>query len=476
MADEKYIDINLIMRSLPSVDSLLNKQFINDSIEIVGREKTIVYIREILDDLRKSIKNNKFDNKSISINEYIMRNLENKINLYKNNSLLKTINATGVVIHTNLGRSPISSDVINSSVDTIKNYSNLEFDIESGRRGSRHTYLKDLLVELTGAEDAIIVNNNAAAVLLILSTFAKNKEVVVSRGELVEIGGSFRVPDVMSQGQANLVEVGTTNKTHAFDYENAINENTALLMKIHTSNFKITGFTKSLQIKDLKEIAAKHNIIVVDDLGSGVLFDLTTIGLPYEPTVQDSIKQGADIVCFSGDKLLGGPQAGIIVGKKELIEKMKKNQLLRALRIDKIIISFLYNTLKLYKNEKELDKVPVINMLSQKDEYILQKVNDLYAQLDVDPKLADINVMKCKSQVGGGTMPTVLLDSYSIAIKPLKLSVNRLEEALRTGENHIISRIQNDMLFLDLRTVFDDQIKTISKNINEIFKAEVKNE
>lgn len=473
MADEKYNNMNLIMRSLPSVDALLNEKFINDSIEIAGREKTIVYIREILDDLRKDIKNNEFSNKSISIHEYIIQNLNNKINIYKNSALLKTINATGVVIHTNLGRSPISSDIIESSVDTIKYYSNLEFDIKSGSRGSRHTYLKDLLVELTGAEDALIVNNNAAAVLLILSTFAKNKEVIVSRGELVEIGGSFRVPDVMTQGQAKLIEVGTTNKTHAFDYENAINENTAILMKIHTSNFKITGFTKSLQIKDLREIADKHDVIVADDLGSGVLFDLTTIGLPYEPTVQDSIKQGADIVCFSGDKLLGGPQAGIIVGKKELIEKMKKNQLLRALRVDKIIISFLYNTLKLYKNEKELHKIPVINMLSQKEEYILEKANNLLAQIHVDTQAAQIDVIKCKSQVGGGTMPTVLLDSYAIAIKPTKLSVSRIEEMLRTGENHIICRIQNDTLFLDLRTIFEDQMKTVSENINEIFKAEV---
>lgn len=476
MADKEYNDINLILRNLPSIDSMINEQFIIESIEILGREKTLDSIREILDQLRKDIKNSEFDYKTQNIIDYIKQNLENKIKIYNNNSLLKTINASGVVIHTNLGRSPISSEVIDSSIDTIRNYSNLEYNIDTGMRGSRHTYLRDLLIELTGAEDALIVNNNAAAVLLILSTFAKNKEVVVSRGELVEIGGSFRIPDVMAQGQARLVEVGTTNKTHAFDYENAINDNTAILMKIHTSNFKITGFTKSLDIKDLRQIADKHKIIVADDLGSGVLFDLTSIGLPYEPTVQDSLKQGADIVCFSGDKLLGGPQAGIIVGKKQFIDEMKKNQMLRALRVDKIIISFLYNTLKLYKNESHLDKIPVLNMLAQKPDYILEKANVFVRQLKIDPKAAIVSIIESKSQVGGGTMPTVLLDSYSVSIRPLSISASRLENELRTGQNHIISRIQQDSLLLDLRTVFEDQIRTVTENINEIFNAEVENE
>lgn len=476
MADKEYNDINLILRNLPSIDSMINEQFIIESIEILGREKTLDSIREILDHLRKDIKNNEFDYKTQNIIDYIKQNLENKIKIYNNNSLLKTINASGVVIHTNLGRSPISSEVIDSSIDTIRNYSNLEYNIDTGMRGSRHAYLRDLLIELTGAEDALIVNNNAAAVLLILSTFAKNKEVVVSRGELVEIGGSFRIPDVMAQGQARLVEVGTTNKTHAFDYENAINDNTAILMKIHTSNFKITGFTKSLDIKDLRQIADKHKIIVADDLGSGVLFDLTSIGLPYEPTVQDSLKQGADIVCFSGDKLLGGPQAGIIVGKKQFIDEMKKNQMLRALRVDKIIISFLYNTLKLYKNESHLDKIPVLNMLAQKPDYILEKANVFVRQLKIDSKAAIVSIIESKSQVGGGTMPTVLLDSYSVSIRPLSISASRLENELRTGQNHIISRIQQDSLLLDLRTVFEDQIRTVTENINEIFNAEVENE
>lgn len=476
MADKEYVDINMILRNLPSVDSLINERFIIESTAIIGREKTVDHIREILDLLRKEIRNNGFENKSLNILDHIKNELEKRIKIYKNNSLLKTINASGVVIHTNLGRSPISAEVIDSSVDTIRNYSNLEYNIDTGMRGSRHTYLKDLLIELTGAEDALIVNNNAAAVLLILSTFARNKEVVVSRGELVEIGGSFRIPDVMAQGQAKLVEVGTTNKTHAFDYENAVNDNTAILMKIHTSNFKITGFTKSLQIKDLREIADRHDLIVADDLGSGVLFDLTSIGLPYEPTVQDSLRQGADIVCFSGDKLLGGPQAGIIVGKKKFIDEMKKNQMLRALRVDKIIISFLYNTLKLYKNESHLDKIPILNMLAQKPEYIQEKASILFEQLKVNQNAAQISIIQSKSQVGGGTMPTVLLDSYSIGIRPLSMSVSSLEESLRTGEHHIISRIQQDTLLLDLRTVFEDQILTISESINKIFRAEVENE
>jgi len=332
------------------------------------------------------------------------------------------------------------------------------------------------LCRLTGAEDAVVVNNNAAAVLLILSTFAKNKEVIISRGELVEIGGSFRVPAVMEESGSKLVEVGTTNKTHAYDYENAITENTALLMKIHTSNFKIMGFTQNLDIRQIKEIGEKHNIPVVEDIGSGVLVDLRRINLPYEPTVQDSIAQGADIVSFSGDKLLGGPQAGIIVGKKEYIQKIKKNQLLRALRIDKVMISLLYHTLLQYdKDEIPYESIPILEMMSKSVPEIKEKAKELYNLLSYgfeDQNIVEIILDKSKSQVGGGSLPNEYIDSYAVFIKPKKISVVTLEEKLRKGDYHIISRIQNDTLILDARTIYRDDFDKISLALKKILLQE----
>lgn len=468
----KSIDKNILMRNLPSIDKLLQSSIAVDSININGHNQTAILIRNTLSALRDDVLNDRIKTVEELELEKILLRFEQQLKQYENKKLQKTINATGVILHTNLGRAPLSRYVTRAALETIENYSNLEFDIETGKRGSRHDYLRDILCRLTGAEDAVVVNNNAAAVLLILSTFAKNKEVIVSRGELVEIGGSFRVPSVMEQSGSKLVEVGTTNKTHAYDYENAITDDTALLMKIHTSNFKIMGFTQSLEIKQIKEIGEKYNIPVVEDIGSGVLIDLRKLNMPYEPTVQDSINQGADIVSFSGDKLLGGPQAGIIVGKREYIQKIKKNQLLRALRIDKVMISLLYHTLLEYdKFELPYNSIPILDMMSKPVDELKLKAQGLYNVLLEDINfngIAEVTINETKAQVGGGSLPNEYIDSYAVCLKPLKISVAKLEEDLRKGKYHIISRIQNDMLILDVRTLFEDDFEKISAALKQI--------
>ncbi len=470
------IDKNILIRKLPSTDKLLQSRIALDSIAVNGHNQTVELIRDTLSKLREDVLNNRIKTEKELDFDNTLRRFKDRLKQYENKKLQKTINATGVVLHTNLGRAPLSKYVTRAALETIENYSNLEFDIETGKRGSRHDYLRDLLCRITGAEDAVVVNNNAAAVLLILSTFAKNKEVIVSRGELVEIGGSFRVPSVMEQSGSRLVEVGTTNKTHAYDYENAITEETALLMKIHTSNFKIMGFTESLEIKQIKEIGKKYNIPVVEDIGSGVLIDLRKFNMAYEPTVQDSLNQGADIVSFSGDKLLGGPQAGIIVGKKEYIQKIKKNQLLRALRIDKVMISLLYHTLLEYdKFEMPCKSIPILEIMSKPVDEVRSKAQHLYDILTKDINfdgIAKVCINKTKAQVGGGSLPNEYIDSYAVCFKPLKISVSKMEEDLRKGKYHIISRIQNDMLILDVRTLFEDDFEKISAAIKQILSQE----
>lgn len=473
MSDREKERINGLMRRIPSVDLVLNEPSLQTLIAENGKEKMTDLVRETLQEMRKKILDGQIQQEEQLSLEEIGKILVEKIRQSSLKKLQKTINATGVVIHTNLGRAPLSEKIVSESLNTIQNYSNLEYDLESGQRGSRHHYLKELIVRLTKAEDALVVNNNAAAVLLILSTFAQGKEVIVSRGELVEIGGSFRIPSVMTQGGAKLVEVGTTNKTHEQDYEDAINENTALLMKVHTSNYHVVGFTKSVGLEELKNIGIRHNIPVVEDLGSGVLVDLRKYGLSYEPTVQDSICKGIDIVSFSGDKLLGGPQAGIIIGKKKYIEQMKKNQLLRALRVDKVIISLLYNTFKAYFDEEMMKQnIPVIRMLSLKSDLLKERAEALKNRLILDREDVEIRVEPCSSQVGGGSLPMELIDSYALSIRINNGSVNELEKKLRLSEDHIIARIQEDALIMDMRTLFESEIEIVANRLNAIWREQ----
>ncbi|MBY6035945.1 L-seryl-tRNA(Sec) selenium transferase [Fictibacillus nanhaiensis] len=383
------------------------------------------------------------------------------------NRITSLINASGVVIHTNLGRSRLSERAVKRMTETALMYSNLEYNLEEGKRGSRHDLTEDLIKRVSGAEAAMVVNNNAAAVYLILKALAKDKEVIVSRGELVEIGGSFRVSSIMEESGAVLKEVGTTNKTHYSDYENAINENTSLVMKVHTSNFKIVGFTKSISSNELMTLKKNApDLIVYEDLGSGALYPFDQHGIGEEPLVSAVIRQGVDLITFSGDKLLGGPQAGIIAGKKELIQKLKKHQLARVLRVDKFTIAALNETLNSYLNE-EYHSIPTVRDILKTPEEIKARAIQLKEKIKENASLT-LDIVADYSQVGGGTMPEVKLPTYCLGLKHDK-GAEFLSKAFRNYKVPIIVRIKDDEILLDLRTVTSDEEKVIIEAIQTIF-------
>lgn len=457
------MDKKELFRKLPSVDEVLSKDEIKNTLNFYPRSIVLETIREVIELNRKEIINS---NKYLDINiESIVNDVIYKVKLKYSLSLKKVINGTGIVIHTNLGRSLVSEQIKDDLFSIATRYSNLEYDIENGERGSRYTHLTDIIKRLTGAEDVLVVNNNASAVLLSLNTLAKEKEVIVSRGELVEVGGSFRIPSIMELSGAKLNEVGSTNKTHLKDYEESINENTGAIMKVHTSNYKILGFTESVEVDKLSNLSKKYNVPLIEDLGSGVFIDLSKYGLSYEPTVLDSLKNGADIVTFSGDKLLGGVQAGIIVGKKEYIQKMKKNQLTRALRVDKLTICALEATLRMYLYEENAIKnIPTLRMLTYSIQELEKKAVGLYDKIK-DLKDFDIKISDSKSQVGGGSMPLEFIDSKVIEIIPKKISVSSLEKKLRLSKSHIIGRIKDEKYILDVRTIFEDEFDLIYEEL-----------
>lgn len=458
---------------IPKVDELLADEKIEKLLSSLPRRLVVDTIREELDKVREKIRKNiskeELEKDLSSLVEKII-NQANKKNSYK---LKRVVNATGVVIHTNLGRSPLNQEVIDNIREVATNYSNLEFDLKTGGRGSRYSHLEDIIKEITGGEAALVVNNNAAAVMLALSTLAKDKEVIVSRGELIEIGGSFRIPDVMEESGASLVAVGTTNKTHLEDYERAITEETAALLKVHTSNYRILGFTSSVDAKDLSSLKDKYQLPLIEDLGSGILIDLSKYGIDYEPTVQDSLKKGVDVVTFSGDKLLGGPQAGIIVGKKKYIEEMKRNPLTRALRVDKFTLTALETILKLYlEEEKAVEKIPTLRMLTLGLEEIDKRAKKLFKEikdLNLDKDL-EIAIEDSYSEVGGGSMPLVKLDSRSLVLSCKSISSQELEKGLRSLKLPIITRLYRDKIYMDLRTIKEEEITLISQGIKEVFK------
>ena len=464
------MNIREILSKLPSVDEVLGNKNISEILNEYPRNLVLECIRETIDLKRKFILSKKDDLSNIEINfASIVDDSISRVRIKYELSLKKVINGTGVVIHTNLGRSLLSESIKDDLLNTAFRYSNLEYDIEHGERGSRYSHLTETIKKLTNAEDVLIVNNNAAAVLLVLSTLAKDKEAIVSRGELVEVGGSFRIPSIMELSGAKLVDVGATNKTHLNDYEEAISEETSVLMKVHTSNYKILGFTESVEISELKKLGDKYNIPVIEDLGSGVFIDLSKYGLSYEPTVMDSLKQGADIVTFSGDKMLGGPQAGIIIGKKEYIEKMKKNQLTRALRVDKLTICALEATLRMYLDEnKAVKEIPTLRMLTYSMCDLEAKANNLYSKIIEKNIDAIVSIEDGLSQVGGGSMPLETIKSKVIAIVPNKINVSTLEKRLRLSSSHIIGRIYNDKYMLDIRTIFEDEFNVIAKELKNV--------
>jgi L-seryl-tRNA(Ser) seleniumtransferase len=460
-------DKNRLLKSLPSVDEVLKSPEVEKWLRLHARRFVLQAVREHLETLRKEILTGKVKKPDFSASG-IAPGIEALIARLTARSLRPVINATGIVLHTNLGRAPLPDSSLRNIVEVSKGYSNLEYDIEEGRRGKRHSHARRLLREITGAEDATVVNNNAGAVLIALSALAKGKEVIVSRGELVEIGGSFRIPEVMAQSGAILKEVGATNKTHPRDYESAIGPDTALILKVHKSNYRMVGFTDEVAVEQLSALGKRHGIPVMNDLGSGCLVDLRAHGVGAEPVVREEVLAGADIVTFSGDKLLGGPQAGIIVGKTDIIEKINRNPLARALRIDKMTLAALEAILFEYADpDRAVRNIPTLRMLLEKPESIKARAERLAAGLKKHLKKARIEVVEECSEAGGGSLPGVSLLSYAVSIRPAGVGVNAVEEKLRKGTPPVIARIKEDSLLFDARTIGEDEIPVLISRIAE---------
>ncbi len=449
--------MNEELRKLPSVDELLRSEILSPLMEGYGRERVVEATREAVERARRRI----LAGERCPPFDEIAK--EAKVILLKafTPSLFPIINATGVIIHTNLGRAPLSAEARAAMEAVARGYCNLEFDLEQGRRGSRYVHAEELLVRLTGAEAALVVNNNAGAVLLILSALAKGKEVIISRSQLVEIGGGFRIPDVMRQSGAILVEVGTTNRTYLRDYEEAITENTALILRAHRSNFRITGFIHDVPLEELADLAHRRGLYLVDDLGSGALLDTSRYGLAHEPMVQESIAAGADVVCFSGDKLLGGPQAGVIVGKREIIERLRKFPLTRALRVDKITLAGLQATLLHYLRGEAERKIPVWRMISADPMELKRRAQRWARKLRQAGFKAE--VIEGRSAIGGGSLPGETLPTWLLALKVP--SPDTAARSLRSYTPPIIARIEEDLLLFDPRTVFPEEEEVLLQGI-----------
>ena len=461
-----------ILRSIPAVDEVLKHPSIQELIVVFSRKLVLTIIREEIENLRQKI-----------LAQEVLPSLNRETNLKilldqiaqkaKNSTLLhlrKVINATGIIIHTNLGRAPLMHRAGENIVEVAEGYCNLEYDLEKGERGSRYQHIEKILKELSGAESALVVNNNAAAVWVILNTLAKGHEVIVSRGELIEIGGSFRLPDIMRQSGCVLKEVGTTNKTKLSDYEQAISQETRLFLTAHTSNYRILGFTEQVVLKDLVGLGRTFNIPVMKDLGSGIFVDLTPYGLEDEPTVMETISSGVDVVTFSGDKLLGGPQAGIILGKKRYLDEIKQNPLLRALRVDKFTLAALEVTLREYFDpEKAVKSIPALRMLTETPEELKKKAKALFRQIKRKAQDAyEMSVEEDFSQAGGGSLPLQTLSTWVVALVPRSFSVAELDKRLRKYHPPIVARISQERLLIDVRTVFAHEMPIISEALEGV--------
>jgi L-seryl-tRNA(Ser) seleniumtransferase len=435
----------LSLRDLPSVDSLLQDAEQAQIIVRFGRSLVTQAIRAELADLRSNLQQE--DELPIPDPASLLSGIESRLEKWLAPDLIRTINATGVIVHTNLGRAPLSDASVQAIQAVAAGYSTLEYDLTSGQRGKRGQHAESLLTRLTGAEAALVVNNNAAAVLLALTALALDKEVIISRSQLIEIGGGFRVPDVMKQSGAHLVEVGTTNRTHLEDFEIAINAHTALILRAHHSNFRIVGFTTEPSLDQLVALGEKHNLPVLDDLGSGALFDTAQFGLGHEPTVQESIQSGAALVAFSGDKLLGGPQSGILVGQESFVSVLRQHPLARAVRSDKLCLAALTTTLQHYLLDEALDEIPVWKMIAAPPEAIRTRAESWRETLGTG------EVIQSRSTVGGGSLPEETLPTWVLSIKDEK--PNQFASRLRTQDPPIIARVQDDLIMIDPRTVLE---------------------
>ncbi|HSR36684.1 MAG TPA: L-seryl-tRNA(Sec) selenium transferase [Desulfurivibrionaceae bacterium] len=458
--------VQKLLRAIPKVDDVL--LWFDGSVAPAAQVKGAV--REVLAARREAILAGRLAEAASLNREQLQPQIEARIAEKLRPNFRTVINATGVVIHTNLGRSLLPASAMETLLAVGTHYANLEFDLATGKRGSRYSLVEELLCELTGAEAALVVNNNAAAVMLVLETLAAGREVIVSRGQLVEIGGSFRIPEVMAKSGATLVEVGATNRTHLRDYERAITDQTALLLKVHTSNFRMIGFTKEVALADLVRLGGERGIPVMEDLGSGSFIDFSRYGLGKEPTVQETVAAGADVVTFSGDKMLGGPQAGLIVGKRAIIEQVKRNPMNRALRIDKFTLAALEAVLRLYFDEEAAVRtIPTLRMLTMPMADIERRAKKLSRRLG--KTLAGrcaLSLARISSRVGGGSLPEMELPSCGVALVPRQMRVNEVERRLRAASVPVIGRIENDCLLLDMRTVADDEIAPLAATLTEV--------
>lgn len=467
-------DQQQLLKNLPGVDHIL--EIANKDPALTDMPRTLLTdsVRQVLDRLRNSILE---DYQTINENDLtdadILKRIKEVVKSAMSLNLTRTINATGIVVHTNLGRSLLAKEAIDHMLMISGRYSNLEYDLATGKRGLRYTAVEDIICELTGAEAAMVVNNNAAAVLLCLDTLTRHREAIVSRGELVEIGGSFRIPDVMEKSGAILKEVGTTNRTHLDDYKRAINAHTGLLLKVHTSNYGIVGFTSAVSLEELVELGRQHHLPVMEDLGSGTLIDFSKYSPLKEPTVQDSVKSGADIITFSGDKLLGGPQAGIILGNRDIIKKIRQNPLTRALRIDKLTLAALESTLRLYRDEeKAINAIPTLYLLTCPIDEIEKKAIKLKEMLDqLDNQQLSVALIDSTSKAGGGSLPLSELPTKCIGIQISEMSASVIEKTMRKNDPPVIGRIEDNIFLMDMRTVAAEELTEIANAIRTCLKG-----
>lgn len=465
------MDKQTALRSLPKTDELLKREDLSALATTVPRSVVLDAVRDAVESVRARVLAGEsvvFDDGTVVADAIALAAVRMRP------SLRPVINATGIIVHTNLGRSRLCKEALQAVADVAANYSTLEYDVESGERGSRHVHVERLIRDVTGAEAALAVNNNAAAVLLSISALAARKEAIVSRGQLVEIGGSFRIPDIMRQSGAKMVEVGTTNKTHLSDYESAITTKTGMLLKVHSSNFRVVGFTEEVSLAELVQLGVKTGVPVYEDQGSGVLVDLGPYGLPDEPTVRASVDAGADLVSASGDKLLGGPQAGILAGKASVIERLKKHPLARALRLDKMTLAALEATLRLYLDpERVMREIPTLRMLTRGPEEVAVR-----ARLMVDRIVAAtgdalwVSAMPDVSRAGGGALPMADIPTTVVMLAPRTMSANDLEERLRLGSPTIVARIKDDHVVLDPRTLTEAEEALVVDRLGRISTGE----
>ncbi|MGI6655587.1 MAG: L-seryl-tRNA(Sec) selenium transferase [Desulfobulbus sp.] len=463
-----------LLQRIPNVDMCIRMLVASGEVTDIPLARLKYGIRLYLEGVRKKILAGTLTTVPAKDSDTWLREIILFLRCYHKPRLVKVINATGIIVHTNLGRSLLPGDALDAIYQVSASYSNLEFDLASGSRGSRYSHVEEVLTELTGAEAALVVNNNAAGVLLALETLARGREVPVSRGQLVEIGGSFRIPDIMQRSGARLVEVGTTNRTHLDDYEQAITDETAMLLKVHCSNYRIIGFTKEVANRDLVDLAHRYGLVVMEDLGSGCLIDLAPYGLVGEPTVQAVVASGVDLVTFSGDKLLGGPQAGIILGKKELIDKLKKNPLNRALRIDKLTLAALESVLRLYLDpDRAVREIPTLALLTLPEEVVRERAETLCRQCrELLGELCAFEVLPSHAQIGGGALPAQDVASWAVALQnPRRLSISRLEGALRRAALPVIGRLEHQRLLLDMRTVADDELPSLLEGLQRALQG-----